>query len=743
MVPLTQMQQQFSPVQPDQLFRWNGAADSSGFVESTSPTVNSFPMMSQSGQYGQAVPAPSTALARRQNNRALVPSASRLPFDNVPEVWNGFTEDPAFLPGSNGAPGEHDSVEHLEELAQRAKREAQTKRKQIPPFVQKLSSFLDESRNTELIRWSDKGDSFVVLDEDEFAKTLIPELFKHNNYASFVRQLNMYGFHKRVGLSDNSMKASERKNKSPSEYYNPYFRRGHPNLLWLINKPKSGNNKKKGKKDDGDVESDEDGMVEETYVSQSVPVVPMARGASVVNEVGPLQKKDLVQVRTQLDRLQQQQTAISSMLSKLRQEHTQLYQQAVMFENMHERHENSINAILNFLANVFRKSLEEQGGAQSVQDLLASIIPNAQGHASAQMPRGGVVEINDFIPQSQKVTAMNTPKRQQRLLPPIPHQAGKASTISPSPTPAATTPQPSYQRPQMGSVTEVFDTSPGDSSSPAYIKNELQNNPQEGMMKIIQDTNAVNTNSSGIDLPNVAAKTSTNMSNDQRSKMLSIMAGQMPSRATTSTPSSHIPTPAPPAPTPVAFQNSNVSLSPILSSMAPPSLHDLQATQAELDVLQQLQSDQANQINHLSSLLGPLSPSGQIPGIDDSGNPSFFDNVDYEQFINSNAFSDQHYDTSFAGLNGTGDASDFDFSLDGVGAGGVGLFPAPADQATATSGGVGDHNSAAANAAATFEPGRIFETHSTADTPSPSGTEEIFRNDLGSPERDAKRRRKG
>jgi heat shock transcription factor len=40
---------------------------------------------------------------------------------------------------ANGAMEENDSIERLEERAAIAKRDAQSKRKQIPPFVQKLS----------------------------------------------------------------------------------------------------------------------------------------------------------------------------------------------------------------------------------------------------------------------------------------------------------------------------------------------------------------------------------------------------------------------------------------------------------------------------------------------------------------------------------------------------------------------------------------------------------------------------
>jgi heat shock transcription factor len=753
MAPLPQIPQSFSPVQSDPMFRWNGVEGGS-FGDSGTPGMNSFAaMLPTATPYGQTIPASSNALARRQNSRALVPTAPRTPFDRGSDGWSGYGEDPAYLQQTNPGSDEHDNVERLEEMAQRAKREAQAKRKQIPPFVQKLSSFLDESRNTDLIRWSDKGDSFVVLDEDEFAKTLIPELFKHNNYASFVRQLNMYGFHKRVGLSDNSMKASERKNKSPSEYYNPYFRRGHPNLLWLINKPKSGNSKKKGKKDEVDVESEEEG-VEEAYSAPNL-AAPQAARASVSHELSPLQRKDLVQVKSQIERIQQQQVAISNMLNKMRQDQSQLYQQALLFQNMHERHENSINAILNFLANVFRKSLEEQGGAQTVQDLLASIIPNGQGHPQTQIsPTSGVVDLGGFVNQrSQNVSTAGTPKRQPRLLPPIPHpQATKASTL-PSTSAPPPAPQASHQAPQMGTVTELFDTSPADTTSPSYIKNELRSNPQEGMMKIIQDTNAVN-NTSGFDLPDVAAKTPASMSDDQRAQMLNIMAGSNPIATTATTAVNGIPAVSPtasvPPPTTSPVAPDVLPLPSSLSSLQMPSLHEIQSTQAELDALQRLQTEQADQIDALTHLLGPLSPAGRIPGLDENGNPntSYFDSVvDYDQFLHNSAFSDPTFEAGGLdgmGMSGAADGTDFNFSLDdnsvgdylsGNGGGGVGGVVG-GGRAGGGAGQAGDGGNAG------FQPGRVFEATSLNNTPSPAGTEEITRADLDSPDRGAKRRRK-
>lgn len=63
-------------------------------------------------------------------------------------------------------------------------------------FVKKLFQMLEENTFHQTVHWSDTGDSFIITDTNEFTKTVLPTYFKHSNFASFVRQLNKYDFHK-------------------------------------------------------------------------------------------------------------------------------------------------------------------------------------------------------------------------------------------------------------------------------------------------------------------------------------------------------------------------------------------------------------------------------------------------------------------------------------------------------------------------------------------------------------------
>ncbi|KAK4423369.1 Heat stress transcription factor A-8 [Sesamum alatum] len=66
----------------------------------------------------------------------------------------------------------------------------------LPPFLVKCYEMVNDESTDELISWTESNDSFIIWDESKFSSQLLPKYFKHSNFSSFVRQLNIYGFRK-------------------------------------------------------------------------------------------------------------------------------------------------------------------------------------------------------------------------------------------------------------------------------------------------------------------------------------------------------------------------------------------------------------------------------------------------------------------------------------------------------------------------------------------------------------------
>ncbi|KAK9935401.1 hypothetical protein M0R45_022504 [Rubus argutus] len=66
----------------------------------------------------------------------------------------------------------------------------------VAPFLRKCYEMVDDEEADSIISWTDTNDSFVIRDVTQFSISMLPKYFKHSNFSSFMRQLNIYGFRK-------------------------------------------------------------------------------------------------------------------------------------------------------------------------------------------------------------------------------------------------------------------------------------------------------------------------------------------------------------------------------------------------------------------------------------------------------------------------------------------------------------------------------------------------------------------
>jgi hypothetical protein len=107
--------------------------------------------------------------------------------------------------------------------------------KQQPSFVSKLYSMLEDDTIEDMIAWTPSGTTFSVANPAEFARVVLPNWFKHSNWQSFVRQLNMYGFHK----VNHTYQGTPEEEIQVWEFKHSSFRRGEVQLLGEIKRKSS------------------------------------------------------------------------------------------------------------------------------------------------------------------------------------------------------------------------------------------------------------------------------------------------------------------------------------------------------------------------------------------------------------------------------------------------------------------------------------------------------------------------
>ncbi|CAL8292896.1 unnamed protein product [Boreogadus saida] len=176
----------------------------------------------------------------------------------------------------------------------------------VPAFLTKLWTLVEDPDTNQLICWSATGTSFHVFDQGRFAKEVLPKYFKHNNMASFVRQLNMYGFRKVVNIEQSGLVKPER---DDTEFQHLYFLQGHEHLL--------------------------------EHIKRKVSIVK--------SEETKVRQEDLSKLLYEVQLLRTQQDNMECQMQDMKQQNEILWREVVSLRQNHTQQQKVMNKLIQFL----------------------------------------------------------------------------------------------------------------------------------------------------------------------------------------------------------------------------------------------------------------------------------------------------------------------------------------------------------------------------------------------------------
>ncbi|KAM7124275.1 heat shock factor protein 1 isoform X4 [Mycteria americana] len=186
----------------------------------------------------------------------------------------------------------------------------------VPAFLTKLWTLVEDPDTDSLICWSPSGNSFHVFDQGQFAKEVLPKYFKHNNMASFVRQLNMYGFRKVVHIEQGGLVKPE---KDDTEFQHPYFIRGQEHLLENIKR-------------------------KVTSVS------------SIKNEDIKVRQDNVTKLLTDIQVMKGKQESMDSKLIAMKHENEALWREVASLRQKHAQQQKVVNKLIQFLISLVQSN---------------------------------------------------------------------------------------------------------------------------------------------------------------------------------------------------------------------------------------------------------------------------------------------------------------------------------------------------------------------------------------------------